>query len=179
MKRIAFLILTSVCLNCVMAPAQDAKEAKQEAEKEYSKVLPNPAFDKIKALEGEWVGIGEGAPVAMRFKVMSAGSSVLLIMDGDKPGNEMVTVFHPDGERLLVTHYCSAKNQPRMKLVPGTDANVLRFEFLDATNLADPKIGHMVGLTLKLLDANHHVQEWTFQEDGKNQTAAFDMHRRT
>ncbi len=29
----------------------------------------------------------------------------------------MITMFHMDGDRLLMTHYCGAGNQPRMKLV--------------------------------------------------------------
>jgi hypothetical protein len=108
---------------------------------------------------------------------MSAGSSVVLVQDGDKPGNEMVTVFAPDGKDILVTHYCAAKNQPRMKLQPGSDPNVLRFTFLDATNLSDPQLGHMVGLTLRFADANHHSQEWTFADHGKEMTEKFEYHR--
>lgn len=179
MKRLSLLILAGLFLYCATAVGQDSKPAaKDESAKEYSTVLPNPAFEKVKSLAGQWVGGTERAPIKMSFKVMSAGSSVLLIMDSDKPGDEMVTVFHPDGERLLVTHYCSAKNQPRMRLEPGGDPNVLRFMFLDATNLPDPKIGHMVGLTLRLKDSNHHLQEWTFRENGKEQTEVFELHRK-
>ena len=141
-------------------------------------MLPNPAFDKIKALQGEWIGTAEGQSTQMSYKVVSAGSAVLLVMEGHGPDDEMITVFHPDGERLLVTHYCSVKNQPRMKFVKGDDPSVLRFEFLDATNLTDARIGHMVRLTLKLVDTNHHIQEWTFAEAGKQETATFDMHRK-
>ena len=176
MRKLGLLIVVTLCASCAVSIAQETKESKQKPE--YSKILPNPAFDKIKALEGEWIGTAEGMSSTMSFKVVSDGSAVLLVMEGHGPGDEMMTMFHPDGERLLLTHYCSAKNQPRMKFVKGDDPNVLRFEFLDATNLADPKIGHMVGLTLKLLDANHHIQEWTYSEAGKEETAAFDIHRK-
>lgn len=176
MRKLGLLIVVTLCASCAVSIAQETKESKQKPE--YSKVLPNPAFDKIKALEGEWIGTAEGMSSKMSYKVVSDGSAVLLVMEGHGPGDEMMTIFHPDGERLMLTHYCSAKNQPRMKFVKGDDPNVLRFEFLDATNLADPKIGHMVGLTLKLLDANHHIQEWTYSEAGKEQTAAFDIHRK-
>lgn len=176
MKRFGSFIALAIFVSCGIALAQDTKLAKQEPE--YSKILPNPAFDKIKALEGDWIGTAEGTSSKMSYKVVSAGSAVLLVMEGHGPSDEMLTIFHPDGERLLMTHYCSAKNQPRMKFVKGDDPNVLRFEFLDATNLADPKIGHMVELTLRLLDANHHIQEWTYSEAGKEQTATFDIHRK-
>jgi hypothetical protein len=49
----------------------------------------------------------------------------------------MVTVYHQDGQDLRMTHYCSAKNQPRMKASSvSPDGNVVSFEFVDATNLA-------------------------------------------
>ena len=143
-----------------------------------SPLLPNPAFDKIKSLAGEWEGTAMGQKVSANYKVMSAGSTVMLVMPGDKPGDEMITMFHPDNEKLMVTHYCSAKNQPRMRMVPGSDPNVIKFEFVDATNLPSPNTPHMVGLTLKMLDKDHHVQTWTFSMDGKSNSEDFDMHRK-
>lgn len=176
MKRVIPVLIVLCCASTIVF-AQDAKEQMQH-EKEYSTVMPNPAFDKIKSLAGEWTGTFQGMTANMSYKVMSAGSSVLLVQQGEKPGDEMVTVFHPDGKDLLVTHYCSAKNQLRMKFVPGADPNVLRFTFLDATNLSDPKIGHMVGLTLRIVDPNHHIQQWTFSENGKEQSESFEIHRK-
>jgi hypothetical protein len=64
-----------------------------------------------------------------------------------------------------------------MKLEPGSDPTVLRFTFLDATNLSDPQIGHMVGLIVRIADANHHSQEWTFSDHGKEMTEKFEYHR--
>lgn len=151
--------------------------AKKEQPK-ASAVLPSPAFDKIKSLAGDWEGDAMGMKVTANFKVMSAGSAVMLYMPGEKPGDEMVTVFHPDNEKLMVTHYCSAKNQPRMVMVPGPDPNVIKFDFLDATNLPSPDSPHMVGLTLKILDPNHHIETWTFSMNGKPQSEDFDLRRK-
>jgi len=58
------------------------------------------------------------------------------------------------------------------------DPNVIHFELLDAKNLADWKIRHLVGLTLTLRDANRPVQERMFREDRKHQTGVFDVHRK-
>jgi hypothetical protein len=143
-----------------------------------STVQPNPAFDKIKSLAGDWEGTAFGQQVTASYKVMSAGSAVMLYEPGEKPGEEMVTIFHPDHQKLMVTHYCSAKNQPRMVMVPDKDPNVIKFEFLDATNLPSPDAPHMVGLTLNLLDANHHTQTWTFLANGKAQSEDFDLRRK-
>jgi hypothetical protein len=175
MKRTALFLLVMLSCGALALTAQEKKDAMQH--NEFSTVLPNPAFDKIKSLAGDWVGTYGGKQGKMTYRVMSAGSSVILIQDGDKPGNEMVTVFAPDGKNLLATHYCSAKNHPRMKLEPGSDPTVLRFTFLDATNLSDPQIGHMVGLIVRIADANHHSQEWIFSDHGKEMTEKFEYHR--
>lgn len=170
-------MLCSLLLVAAVGFSQNAP-AKQEIPQRASAVLPSPAFDKIKSLAGDWEGTAMGMKVTANYKVMSAGSAVMLVMPGEKPGDEMVTVFHPDNEKLMVTHYCSAKNQPRMVMVPGPDPNVIKFEFLDATNLPSPDAPHMVGLTLKLLDANHHIQTWTFAMNGKPQSEEFDYRRK-
>ena len=48
----------------------------------------------------------------------------------------MLTLYHRDGNRLVLTHYCMAGNQPRMQAKPfDAGANELAFEFLDATDL--------------------------------------------
>lgn len=171
-----FRVISVVLLVSALAFAQNT--APKQEHGAVSTVMPNPSFDKIKSLAGSWEGtIGE-QKVTANYQVMSAGSAVMLFQPGEKPGDEMVTVFHPDNEKLMVTHYCSAKNQPRMVMVPGTDPNVIRFEFLDATNLPSPDASHMVGLTLKFLDANHHVQTWTFSMNGKSQSEDFDLRRK-
>ncbi len=173
MKQTMTLLLAILCCGVLTLAGQE----KKEHEHQFSVVQPNPAFDKVKSLAGEWIGTSPGATGKSSYRIMSAGSSVVLIQDGDKPGNEMVSVFHPDGADLLMTHYCAAKNSPRMKLQPGRDPNVLRFTFLDATNLADPQIGHMTALTLHFIDKDHHTQEWTFTDHGKEMTDKFEFRR--
>jgi hypothetical protein len=171
-----FRLLCSCLLLSAVALAQGSPPGQHE--EMGSPVIPNPAFDKIRTLAGSWEGTVAGKKVSANYKVMSAGSAVMLVQEGDDPSDEMVTVFHPDNKDLMVTHYCSAKNQPRMRMLPGTDPNVIKFEFLDATNLPSPNLPHMVGLTLKLLDGNHHVQSWTFSMNGKTQTEDFDLRRK-
>ena len=87
----------------------------------------------------------------------------------------MVTMFHPDMDELLATHYCAAHNQPRMKLVSATPARLV-FEFKDGTNIG-PHDGHMVGVAIDLIDANHHDEEWSWEQDGKRSTTVFHYTR--
>ena len=97
-------------------------------------------FDQIKTLAGSWHGKNQqGQPVAAWFQVTSGGVTVLQMLNGagfpQKP-----TLYHFDGDRLMATHYCSTGNQPRMVWRPGTGPyGVVRFTFLDATNLKNPE----------------------------------------
>ena len=112
----------------------------------------------LKALAGNWVRVGEnGQPseqVVSTYRVTAAGSAVEEVLF---PGtdHEMVTMYHQDGDNLLLTHYCAAGNQPRMKARNGTNPGELVFEFMDATNLRSPADPHMHAGTITIVDADH------------------------
>jgi hypothetical protein len=78
----------------------------------------------------------------------------------------------------MATHYCAAKNQPRMVLAPASaSTNTLRFEFLDATNLSSPEAGHMIGVAIEFVDKDHIRQHWTSVDHGKQTVDVFDFVR--
>ena len=54
-----------------------------------------------------------GVTTTLIYRVTSNGSA---LMEECRPenGREMVTMFSVDGDHLIATHYCSAKNQPQM-----------------------------------------------------------------
>lgn len=139
------------------------------------------SFDKLKSLAGEWEGnLNEGGqqiPTTTSFRLVSDGSALLDVLGAGTP-HEMVTMFHMDNEDLLATHYCSAHNQPRLRMVPSSEPNVVTFEFKDATNLPNPATAHMVGLKITFVDANHHFEDWTSVENGKKSTSRFDFRRK-
>jgi hypothetical protein len=137
-----------------------------------------PVFDQIKTLAGEWEGkTSDGTPVRTSYRVVSNGSAVMnLLNPGPEP--EMVTMFHMDGGSVMVTHYCSAGNQPRMVAKGSANPKVIEFSFKDVTNVTSPGEGHMRGLVLTLVDATHHKQEWIFRQDGKDQRDTFEFSRK-
>ncbi len=137
------------------------------------------AFDKIKGLEGEWTGKNSGGmAVTSNFRTTSAGSAVIQML-GEGVDHEMPTVYHMDGDRLMMTHYCAAKNQPRMVLAPGQDsAKTMKFDFLDVTNLSGPDAGHMRQVVFTFIDKDHFRQDWTYREKGKDSTEVFDFVRK-
>ena len=139
----------------------------------------NPHFDRMKSLAGNWVGTNKhGKPVKVTYTVVSSGTAVMERLDSPEGGN-MITMYHPDGERLMVTHYCSLGNQPRMVEVPRQGDNDLVFSFFDATNNPTvPGHGHMRGLKFHFVDKNHFTQEWTFGwSDGRQESETLNLHR--
>ncbi len=137
-------------------------------------------FDQLKGLEGNWAGTNsQGQPLQVTFRLTAGGSALMSEIvghDTDKHGPEnMITMFHMDGDRLLMTHYCGAGNQPRMKVV-SSDAKSVSFEFFDGTNIA-PGDGHMQHVTFTQPDADHHIEEWVFLDHGKETKEVFTLAR--
>jgi len=125
------------------------------------------AFEKVKGLVGEWEGqTTDGRAVRVSYKLVSAGASLLEThnITGRK---ETTSVYYVDGDQLMLTHYCSVVNQPRLRTSIVEDGKVLRFSFLDVTNLGGPTQGHIRGLVLTLEDNDHISQEWTWRENGQ------------
>jgi hypothetical protein len=83
----------------------------------------------------------------------------------------MVTMYHLDGPDLLLTHYCMAKNQPRLKATEiSDDGKTILFTFLDGTNMASRDVGHMDKVRIQFGDTdNEYKSQWTFYAKGKEQ----------
>jgi hypothetical protein len=129
----------------------------------------NPVFEQFKLLAGEWVGKEQGKDgqeVNVQYKVTSGGSAVVeTIFAG--AAHEMVTVIHPDGADLLLTHYCMLGNQPQMKAAVGGDSKKVAFKFVRATNMKSEKEMHMHDATYTFVDRDTLKTEWTHYMDGK------------
>ncbi|MFO0985200.1 MAG: hypothetical protein U1E76_26305 [Planctomycetota bacterium] len=142
-------------------------------------------LEKIKSLAGVWTGTGghgeQALPIEVRYRVTAGGTAVEEI-EFAGTDHEMVTLYHLDGDRLMLTHYCTAGNQPRMIAEPWTqegDRSELRFAFRDATNLRSSDDGHMHAMVLKLATADRLESEWTFFAGGKPvEQARFELTRK-
>ncbi|HTS37938.1 MAG TPA: hypothetical protein VMH04_19840 [Candidatus Solibacter sp.] len=146
----------------------------------YSQTDAQKAFTTIKSMPGTWEGkVVEGhdmgSSLQVTFKVVSGGTAVMSEILGHE---DMVSMFNMDGNRLLLTHYCAIGNQPRMEASASADGKTITFNYVDATNLASPDAGHMERMVLTLLDDNHHTEEWTFIDHGKEHRSIFDLHRK-
>ena len=134
-------------------------------------------FDQIKLLAGNWAGKAtDGRPVHINYQVVSSGSAVMeSIAEGAGAG--MVTMYHLDGDQLMMTHYCSVGNQPRMRADATSTPSAIKFTFLDVTNLASPDAGRMQAHSIVWKDADHVTQYWIWREKGKDRTETFEVQR--
>ena len=77
-------------------------------------------------------------------------------------------MYHLDGERLMLTHYCVAKNQPRLLATSFSDnGKTVTFTFLDGTNLPSRDRGHMDKVIIRFVDNNHVISQWSWYQNGK------------
>ena len=109
------------------------------------------ALDAFKGLQGRWAIHSNGKTLAieMVYDVGSKGSIVT-----EQFGKEL-SVFYRDGESLLMTHFCNAGNQPRLRLKQGSTGGRFEFETFDVTNLADASAPHVQRIVYKMVDERH------------------------
>jgi hypothetical protein len=158
--RYAVTIAIVLCAGCALAQSNAQK-----------------SFDTLKALAGNWEGKNnQGQTLRVSFRETAGGSALLSEIHGQGPEN-MISMIHLDGDRLLMTHYCGAGNQPRMKATLAPDGKSIAFDFIDATNLSGPEAGHMHHVVFTMPDADHHTEEWTFLDHGKEMRESFTLQR--
>lgn len=166
MKQFAFGLLALAAMLLPIGAAQAQSKA-------------SPAFDKLKSLAGEWHGKGsDGLERTVSYRIASGGAAVIeTLKPPDEP--EMVTVYHRDGDSLVMTHYCSAGNQPRMRAeVPAGEVKTLDFKFIDVTNLKKTTDGHIHHLKVSFQDNDHIALLWTWRENGRDESVTFKLERK-
>jgi hypothetical protein len=126
-------------------------------------------FEHLASLVGEWkvVGVQAGSEAQVTYRLIADGS-VLMEEFRPKDGPVMVTMFSVDGDRLIATHYCSARNQPQMATAALTEPDVksLAFSLVRVTGLKSPEDWHNTGLVVTLEEGDRFTQEWTYQHEG-------------
>jgi hypothetical protein len=178
MRHVSGLSAALLIVGFASLGAQAQGQGGKPAEMKMSAVPQTPEWQRLKTLVGNWEGTVEmdGKPMAATVEVRMTGdgSAIMHVMDKGGP-HEMVTMIHPDGKRLLATHYCAAHNQPRMALVPSSAANKVAFSFVDGTNIG-PGEEHMRSVVFTFVDADHHEEAWT--SSGSPAAAVFKYARR-
>jgi len=164
MTAFALLSLCAACQSTSMSLRPGSTEGK----------VAQQQFDLIKSLAGSWTTTStmEEMPgtLEVRYRVVGGGS---VVEEDFMPGHphEMISMYHMDNGRLMMTHYCAVGNQPRMTAEPCSaldeDCPELRFRFRDCTNLASANDGHMREMDMTIVDRDTFSSKWTFFKDGK------------
>jgi hypothetical protein len=143
------------------------------------------AFDLLKALAGSWearvatfppAAEVEGKRAQVTLKVASMGNTLVHDLSIEGRRDNPFTMMVVDADRLLLTHYCDADNRPRMVGTVSADRKTIEFEFLDISG--NLQYGHMQHAVFTFVDADHHIEDWTFaMPDGTATRAHFDLRR--
>ena len=120
-------ILVTIAVLVLTSAASGAETPKSGSE-------ASAAFDRLKALAGQWEAQGKTGKSQLTYEVVSGGNAVFE-RDNNEGMPEMITVYYLDGDRVLLTHYCMIGNQPRMqarRIDPQTGE--LKFEFVESAS---------------------------------------------
>lgn len=175
-SRIGYAVLFSLAL---LAPATAGEPAAKNTE---TKSNADQAFERLKQLVGDWVVVskipGVEGKVGARYRLSGSGTAVVETLFPESP-KEMITVYHRDGDQLVLTHYCCCGNQPRMRARLDGSRDQISFEFAGGSNLDPAKDKHMHDHRLRFTDTDHLRAEWDLFVDGKPAgTHALDLVRK-
>lgn len=190
-----YLMLPIVALLKLPSAALAQTDAHDHTTAASSAVAPKSgarlSFDTMKTLAGEWEGSVEvpempqmsgGKPMHITMRVTSRGNA--LVHEMQEAGTPLdptkydhpVTMLYVDAGELTLVHYCDAGNRPRMTGRISPDGRKIEFELKDVSGNPEEHMDHAV---FTLIDANHHLEDWTFMIKDKPIHAHFDLTRKS
>ena len=128
------------------------------------------AFERFKGLAGDWVAAEDAemsrkGDLVARYAVTAGGSALVETIFPGGP-HEMVTVYHAEGNDLVLTHYCIEGNQPRMR-ARNASGSRFDFQFDGGANIDPRRDQHMHSASLELLGDDEIRTEWTELAEAK------------
>ena len=131
---------------------------------------PAKTFDRFKALAGDWVAAedtdyAKKGDLIARYHLTGGGTAVVEDLFPGTP-HEMTTVYHMDGEDVVLTHYCMSGNQPRMR-AKAPEGDSVTFAFDGGTNIDAKTTRHMHDASFQFVSENEIRAQWNGLADGK------------
>ncbi len=135
-------------------------------------------FQQMKQLVGVWKGTkdnsaeggGKADPVEVDYKLTAGGSTLQETLMPNTP-HEMVTMYHDEGGKLTMTHYCMLGNTPHLAVTQSSPKQIT-FNFVSGGGIDPVKDAHMHALTLEFPDNDHLAHKWGCHQNGKPDTTA-------
>jgi hypothetical protein len=179
MKAIRVL-LSLILLSLTSAAFAQPDAHKHPADTSQVQTDAQKSFAALKTLAGKWEGKftmdtdAFGKPdddtAKVSLRVTSRGNALVHEMGELKSTDDPTKVDHPmtmfylDGDKLTLVHYCDAGNRPRMTARVSEDGKKIEFDFADLSG--SNSHGHMHHAVFTIIDANHHIEEWTYMMPG-------------
>lgn len=162
-KFLGNCILAAVILTFASVGAREIDSTQVRQAKE--------TFERIKKWEGLWVGQStKGWTDTLTYKTVAGGSVVVEESFGAHPNETMYSMFSLDVDRLIMTHYCVARNQPRLVATEfgrSDSGEVVVFTFMDITGVASRNKGHMDKCRVTFISDSLTKVQWTWYQDGQ------------
>ena len=160
-------------LLCALALPGCNGQHKQDAQGATDRAKAEARYARIQALSGDWYltrGVRLGVDVEadpdepfVSYSVSSAGHSVIEKLFVGKP-NEMTSVYYLDDGRLMMDHYCSLGNQPRMVAIDGQE-NEIPFKLIVVSNMNNQNDLHISSHSLEFVGSDELIARWGATED--------------
>ena len=176
-SSLVVLALSAYSLGAEKAKPVDTKAddstAKSAAIEHPEKVVFDAAtaFEFLKSLTGNWEQSGgehdHGSKShTISYRPTAAGSAVMeTIFEGDPM--EMISMYHMNGDELLLTHYCALQNAPVLKFEKSDKPGEIKFVFQGGTNFDPTTDMHMHEGVYRIKDANTIEAAFVGWSDGK------------
>jgi len=133
-------------------------------------------FEQMKALAGDWQadlpGFGQ---ILDSIRLVSKGTAVEETLG--TPGDNEVSLYTRDGERLLLTHFCALTPDGHVarletRALQGSPGELV-LTLVSLSNLHDTAAPHMRRVLITFVDRDHFTEKWTKTEKGVD--TVFDL----
>jgi hypothetical protein len=137
---------------------------------------PADAFERMKALAGEWQADLPGyGQILDSIRLVSKGTAVEERLG--TPSDNEVSLYTRDGKRLLLTHFCALTPDGHVaRLETGGlqgSPGLVELTLVSVSNLRDSGAPHMRRVLITFVDHDHFSEKWTKTEKGVD--TVFDL----
>jgi hypothetical protein len=133
------------------------------------------AFERLRSLVGTWETIDKGTkrPGVATYTLTGGGKVLIEVMGG------MATAYHFDKGTLVLTHYCGAGNQPRMRgKTVDNDGRRIAFEMYDITNHPNPDSYYSSALDIRFAEDGTVELSYRGMTAGRESSQTFRLVKR-
>jgi hypothetical protein len=166
-------IITALSLTPLLASPEHTGPATTPVAKADARA----AFEKLRAITGTWTFTTDTDHGRVSYELVSNGTAILeRVMNEEHGETGMVSVIYLDRDRLILQHYCTSGNQPRL-VSAGLEGDEIRFTFERASNLASPDAGHIHGAVFTFAGPGPFASRWTWRSN-RTETTSTRRHSR-